>query len=91
MGRYLNQSNMTKESWLATNAIQCDSEGAPDNNTCTIEGEPYTLAILVDNGPFTACALAYSREEMLAFLHPDDERPKKYFWIPNTLTYCFVG
>jgi hypothetical protein len=35
----------------------------------------------VDNGPFTAAAIAYSPEELTYFANPDDCRPKRWFLV----------
>ena len=36
------------------------------------------LVVVVDNGPFEACALANSEDEFRAFTEHDDPRPKRF-------------
>jgi hypothetical protein len=84
MGRYLNPPTETKEAWLASYAKPIVARPRSVD-----EHEGYTPACLVDNGAFTACALAYNQAELEAFDHPTDERPKSWWPIPNDLTGQF--
>lgn len=81
MGRYLNPMNQTKEEWLEDHAVPIND--IPTTNTLF----GYTAAVLVDNGDFTACALANTQQELEAFQHYTDFRPKLWFWVPNE----FIG
>lgn len=76
MGCYINPKEQTKEDWLEANATIITERIARELfKTC-----PDSLPIvLVDNGPFTAAAVAYSPNELEAFLNPNDKRPKKIF------------
>ncbi len=74
MGAYVNPTGQTKEEWLKENGKQIERpilwEDVPDDH--------YPV-ILVDNGLFTAAAIAYSEKELLEFNNPADDRPKCYF------------
>lgn len=83
MGRYLNPKDMTKEEWLEKNAIRLDF--IPENHAT----ETHTVAVHVDNGWMTACALAYNQGELQAFKIPEDRRPKVFYLVPNKLTEEF--
>lgn len=79
MGIYINPSNMSKEQWLAAH-FKVKSETAPAAH--------YNKALdtvtvcLVDNGMFTAAAVAFEPRELEAFTHPSDYRPKVWFQVP---------
>lgn len=88
MGRYLNPNDMSKEDWLETNARPLSS--IPTTHTCLYEGEPHTVAVLIQNGGFTACGLAYSQAELDAFSHVTDPRPKQFWLVPDGLTHAFL-
>lgn len=77
MGCYVNPETMTKEEWLRQN-------GFPVPSTTVFEDIPegMFLVVLVDNGPFRAAAIAYSKAEMNAFFDPRDPRPKKCYLVP---------
>lgn len=79
MGLYIDPPDRTKEQWLAENGIEMD----PGLATILYDDWMYELTIpvcLVDNGPFTAAAIAYSREELEEFLK-EDGRPKKWYLV----------
>jgi hypothetical protein len=77
MGLYVNPPNMSKEQWLALNAVT-SSEVAPAKHY-----NGHLVAVcLVDNGMFTAAAIAYSAEELQVFNYPGDPRPKMWFQVP---------
>ena len=84
MGRYLNPHNMTKEEWLTKNAIALD--GPPSESP---DPDGYYAVCLVDNGLFTAAALAFDPRELEAFTLPDDLRPKKWFLVTAEQTEMF--
>lgn len=58
MGAYINPETGTKEDWLKGHAIQWSPDKLWDD---TPEG--HLPVFLVDNGPFTAAAIAYSEQE----------------------------
>ena len=75
MGAYVNHK-MGKEIWLIANAKEVSSilwENVP---------EGYLPVVLVDNGPFTAAGIGYTKEELEAFTSPFDLRAKRFFIAP---------
>lgn len=75
MGAYINPPNMEKEQWLAENATE-----VPFLDWDLPEG--YLPVVLVDNGPFTAAGIAFSKRELEAFTDKRDFRPKRFFIAP---------
>jgi hypothetical protein len=65
MGVYINPVGMTKEQWLATNAVEISN---PHGQTPP-SGKRFV--VLVDNGPFTAAAVAFNSSELDVFTRPD--------------------
>lgn len=41
------------------------------------------IICVVDNGPFEAAAYCYNLDEFRAFTFPDDDRPKKWFYVED--------
>jgi len=76
MGNYINPLNMSKEAWLVDNGRLLLA--APD----TYRDGDEVAVCLVDNGPFTAAAVAYSQDELEYFKSPSDDRPKLWFYVP---------
>lgn len=74
MGCYVNPPDKSKESWLEENAMELPT--LPSANDITPETIPVCL---VDNGPFTAAAVAYCESELAVFQNPADTRPKRWF------------
>jgi len=75
MGCYINPPTEEKESFLNKHGTRVGENPvwpAP-------EGEMYV--VLVDNGPFTAAAVAYSEEEFNVFSAPDP-RPTIWYSVP---------
>lgn len=70
MGCYVNTRDGSKEEFLAL----C---GETTNGPCAIT-ETHLPVVWVNNGPFTAVAVAYSQREIEAFLYPDP-RPKQWY------------
>ena len=77
MGFYVNPPNERKEDFLSKNGTRV-SEGL---RYCDVPAGELPV-ILVDNGPFTAAAIAYSEREFQEFMDPRDRRPKKIFLVP---------
>ena len=75
MGAYINPPNMSKEQWLSENATEVPfvDWDLPDG---------HFPVVLVDNGPFTAAGIAYSKRELEEFTSPSDNRPKRFFIAP---------
>lgn len=76
MGFYINPKNRSKEQWLDEHGLQC---GQPKVH---LDGIGNVAVCLVDNGWMTAAAIAFDQRELERFTRPDDERPKKWFWVP---------
>lgn len=71
MGCYINPKDMTKEAWLYKFA-----KPTPGPMPITESEVPVCL---VDNGPFTAAAVAYDPDELQVFQSASDRRPKVWF------------
>ena len=78
MGYYINPSFGTKEEWLAHNAAPVRD---PDS---VFMPEDFYFVCLVDNGEFTAAAIAYSKDEFDYFRsgqrNGSDRRPFRWFY-----------
>lgn len=75
MGIYINPRDMSKEQWLTEN-------GTPMPKPSDHRAGDDVAVCLVDNGTFSAAAVAYSQDELDAFSYEDDQRPKKWFSVP---------
>lgn len=78
MGFYVNSPKMTKEEWLEQNGKLVSTEVKWGMFDSKVE----LPVVHIDNGPFTAAGIAYSKDELLQFLDPMDERPKTIFLVP---------
>jgi hypothetical protein len=77
MGLYIDPPNMSKEQWLALNAVT-SSPVAPAKHY-----NGHLVAVcLVDNGMFTAAAIAYNEGELFRFRDDNSPRPKMWFQVP---------
>jgi len=95
MGYYINPTdNSSKEDWLERHAIVSVNPKWSD-----IPDGCLPLC-WVDNGPFTAVAIAYDEEEFDDFMDPSDNRPKRWFvvqkeylseFLPERLTKDFLA
>ena len=74
MGIYLNPRGTTKERFLHENAI-------PIPGDVKFEDVDGFIICLVNNGLFTAAAVAWSPSELEEFRQPDDMRPKLWYAI----------
>ena len=73
MGLYINPPDgSSKELWLSLHGT---AVFAP---RWTGDGKSFPVC-LVNNGPFTAAGVAFSKAEMDAFNGPNDIRPKQWF------------
>jgi hypothetical protein len=79
MGAYVNPRGMSKEKWLAENGVRLDTETMVLQPYAVLCGKEFLPVVLVDNGPFTAAAIAYSEAEFDAFMDPLDRRPKSVY------------
>ena len=76
MGFYVNPPYMSKEIWLEAYPV------VDPQATGFIAGDEL-LVCLVDNGPFTAAAVAVDKIEYDTFLRPDG-RTKVWYKVPVT-------
>lgn len=82
MGAYVNHP-MGKEIWLITNGEEVSLARLLEfEENWEEESQHHFPVILVDNGPFTAAGIAYSKDELNAFTDPRDIRPKRFFIAP---------
>lgn len=80
MGCYVNPTNMSKEAWLAEHGRQIPVL------SCQITEDEVPVC-LVNNGLFTAAGVAFSADELQAFIHPDG-RHKEYFMVKREDLYA---
>ena len=74
MGIYVNPVGEPKESWLANHGeLLLDPPKWEDVKEGSLP------VCLVDNGPFKAAAVIYSKSELEEFSSPTDPRPKVWF------------
>lgn len=94
MGYYVNPQDMTKEDWLSKHGTLAGLQNIPgqedvrsDYNTLmmtnAMNGSAFAMpVVLVDNGPFTAAAIAYNKAEYERFLNNgEDKRPMLVFLV----------
>jgi len=81
MGFYINPADQSKDDFLRDNGVPLNRPEPPDQ-------PDVALVCLVDSGPFTAAAIAYSRREMDEFSRPDDRRPKTWYWVDKAKLYA---
>jgi hypothetical protein len=71
---------MTKEQFLEKNGVLL--QAPPPWSAVPQQCLPVCL---VDNGPFTAAAIAYDAAELAEFANPRDQRPKLWFLVNREL------
>lgn len=85
MGYYINPPNISKEAWLEQNATQIPRPEWPADPDVAI-------VCMVDNGPFRAAGICYSREEMQSFAAPDlvsgRQRPRTWWIVSKDKLYA---
>ena len=81
----MNPPNETKESWLKANGKLI---GPPKASEFDFTGNDWPVC-LVDNGMFTAAAIAFNNEELQVFLQ-EDGRPKVWLLVSREklVPYC---
>lgn len=79
MGYYINPPTGSKEDWLVKNAKSVTPAEARDFYKDCDHPPAVVLLVLVNNGAFTACGVAYSPGEAAAFQRPEDPRPKLFY------------
>ena len=75
MGCYVNPPNETKESFLEREGVKVSKISWDDAKDGILP------VVLMDNGPFTAAGVCYSKRELEAFTDSHDYRPKKYYLV----------
>lgn len=81
MGAYVNPQDMTKESWLLAIGAQASIAEVVDQFDTRFANNELAV-ILINNGPFTAAGICFSKREAKEFTDPKDSRPKTAFWVP---------
>ena len=82
MGIYINPTTMTKEAWLKEFALDCKDaqplwESIPTPKSLA-DDDKFLPVVLIDNGNFSACGVAYCEREYKEFL-AEDGRPKRVY------------
>lgn len=84
MGAYINPPNgVTKEAWLLRNGYTAHEKLKWED----VSTDKHLPVILVDNGFFTAAAIAFSEREFRAFTDITDARPRTMWIVPKKLLY----
>lgn len=81
MSDYINPKNESKEDFLEREAIEICRDDFLDFSFTDL-GK--TILCLVDNGMFSACAVAYCHEDAVYFAATRDKREKKYYLIDRS-------
>ena len=82
MGFYINpQDGRTKEQFLAERGYEVSRDTILRDSFK--EGSTHTPVVWVDNGYFTAAAIAFDATELQAFTDLHDTRPHRYFFVPR--------
>ncbi len=80
MGRYLNTKTMSKEAWLALNAVEVE---AHDGIRRTMVDPTVIPVTWVDNGYMTAAGFPDSLDMLRSrMLSLSDDRPRKLYLVP---------
>lgn len=85
MGLYLNPRTMSQIEWLKQNGVLALTTPRWED-----PAPGYSIVCLVDNGPFTASAVAFSRAELDEFARPDG-RFKMWFIVHDQLLDSELG
>lgn len=80
MGFYINPKDRSKEAWLASYGTRVPIQESRESSTLLPEG--FHLVCLIDNGWMTAAAIAYDKDELMAFLAPD-KRPRTWYLVAD--------
>ena len=88
MGFYVNPPQESKEAFLEREGIN-----APFDLKLNWDSIPegFLPVILVNNGSFTAAAIAYSHSELDEFTRMDDPRPRRIFLVKTALLIPVAG
>ena len=82
MGLYLNPLHESKEAFLERHGRPIKESEFKNWDFLKKDELP---VVWVNNGPFTAAAVAYDEGELRAFTEHKDPRPKSYFAVPFAL------
>ena len=80
MGLYVNPTTLNKEQWLIAHAEMVTHQDITGSNWTNVINMGRVPLVWVDNGPFTALAVAFSSEEAEEFAQPDG-RAKRFFTV----------
>jgi hypothetical protein len=75
VGYYLNPNGESKLDFLKRVGVPLDVPEFPSEKDTL-------LVCLIENGPFNAAGIAYSREEMSAMVNDGTRRPRSWWWVP---------
>ena len=78
MGYYIDPEDMSKEEFLVRKGLILDE--AP----VVHEADDRTAVCLINNGPFTAAGIMFSKNELAEFTNPKDYRPKQWYMVKNS-------
>lgn len=80
MGFYINPKDGSKESWLISHGLPFTPELVRTEEQFNgLAKAGLALLCWVDNGPFTALAIAFNYREFLAFRDDRSGRPKRFY------------
>ena len=79
MGVYINPPGEPKEPFLTREGLPITSSAVRNWDFSKRDRLP---VVLVNNGPFTAAAVAYDPKEAEEFTSSSDPRPRAYFSVP---------
>lgn len=83
MGYYINPpGDMTKEDWLAENAIRIPEIDAQKHN---FDSNTLPICLVSNREGFTAAGIAYDQHELLSWFIPDGRTKKWYLALKSDL------
>jgi hypothetical protein len=88
MGAYVNPRGKDAAVWLRENGAPFVEGKTPlprDFQSWRDQGK--LVVCLVDNGPFSAAAVAFCQDELQVFTDLRDTRPKQWYVVPINLLY----
>lgn len=92
MGYYINPPKRTKEEFLHQYGIKISTRAAERQDIGKLNAEKRTIVCLVDNGPFKALGIAFSKLELMVFTDLRDSRSKNFYVINHEhITTAIAG
>lgn len=91
MGYYINPRDMSKEDFLYQNGHVIHTHHINDVLSGKLFDGLCLPVCLVNNGAFTAAAIAYDKAEATAFQGKEDVRPKTWFAVPKEQLRPYLG